>query len=66
MINWNKVFTNVIAFIIVMAISFLITAGLIKVISLCFGFVFSWKLALGIWVILIMLKPLFSSGNSSK
>lgn len=63
MIKWDRVFTTIIALVIVMVISFLVTAGLIKVLSLCFGFIFSWKLALGIWVILIMLKPLFSSGK---
>ncbi len=65
MIKWNHVITSIIAFIIVMVISFLVTAGLIKVLSLCFGFVFSWKLALGIWVLFILIKWLLPSANKN-
>lgn len=48
------------------AASFLFTAGIIYLISLCFGFTFTWKLAFGIWLILMLLKQVFSSGNSHR
>lgn len=46
-------------------LSLLITCGIIKLITLCFGWTFKWRIATGIWLILILLKSCFSS-NSSK
>ncbi len=46
-------------------LSWLITCGVIKLITLCFGWTFKWHIATGIWLILILLKSCFSS-NSSK
>ena len=37
--------------IIGLVISFLITALMIWILAMCFGFLFTWKLALGVWVI---------------
>lgn len=48
--------------IIAYAISWLATCGLIKLITLCFGWTFSWLIATGIWLILCLLK-LFLSGK---
>lgn len=57
-----------------LAISFLLTSGLVWL--LCwllpalgitaigtFVIVFSWKLALAIWIILLLLRPLFTVGS---
>ena len=52
----------IIAFLIWVLItiaSFALTALMVKVLSLCFGFVFSWKLALGIWIVAKALQNLF-------
>ena len=46
--------------IIVIGISFLITAGLVYLISLCFGFVFTWKIAFGVWLIQCLLTSIFN------
>lgn len=52
-------------FIIVMvagyALSWLVVCGFIKLITLCFGLVFSWPIATGIWLVLCLLKLLFPS-----
>ena len=45
----------IIAFIIVVALSLLINVGIIKLICLCFGLAFSWKVAIGIWLVLVLL-----------
>lgn len=45
--------------IIGLVISFLITALLIWILAMCFGFLFTWKLALGIWVIYLIIKSIF-------
>ena len=42
--------------IIGLVISFLITAVLIWILAMCFGFMFTWKLALGVWVIYLIIK----------
>ena len=42
------------------AISRLITCGIIKLITICFGLTFSWAIATGIWLILCLLKSVFS------
>lgn len=40
--------------IIGLVISFLITALMIWILAMCFGFLFTWKLALGVWVIYLI------------
>ena len=42
------------------AISWILTCGIIKLITICFGLTFSWAIATGIWLILCLLKPVFS------
>lgn len=46
--------------IIGLVISFLITALLIWILAMCFGFMFTWKLALGVWVIYLIIKSIFT------
>jgi hypothetical protein len=46
--------------IIGLVISFLITALLIWILAMCFGFLFTWKLALGVWVIYLIVKSIFT------
>lgn len=40
-------------------ISWIITCGIIKLITMCFGLEFSWAIATGIWLILCILKSIF-------
>lgn len=40
------------------ASSWLITCGLVKLVTLCFGWVFSWPIATGIWLILVVINLL--------
>lgn len=37
----------------------LITCGIVKLICLCFGFSFSWAIATGIWLVIIILRTIF-------
>lgn len=41
-------------------LSWLITCGIIKLITLCFGWSFKWSLATGIWAIICLLRSIFS------
>lgn len=56
----------IIAFLIIVALSFLITAIAVKILSICFGFVFTWKLVIGIWIIIGILKSTISAAKPSK
>lgn len=49
------------ALVVVYALSWIVTCGIIKLITMCFGLTFSWGVATGIWLIWIMLKSLFSN-----
>jgi hypothetical protein len=56
----------IIAVIIFEALSFLITAVSVKILSICFGFAFTWKLAIGIWIVISILKSIASAAKPSK
>lgn len=47
------------------AVSWIITCGVIKLITLCFGWTFSWPIATGIWLIICTIKLLFTQNNKS-
>ena len=40
-------------------ISWIATCGIIKLITMCFGWEFSWAISTGIWLIFFMLKSNF-------
>lgn len=48
--------------IIVLAfgLSWIVTCGIIKLITLCFGWTFSWGIATGIWFVMMLLKKVFN------
>ena len=53
----------IIAFIFVVilcyGISWIVTCGIIKLITLCFGLTFKWSAATGIWLIICLLRSIF-------
>lgn len=46
--------------LIILGLSWIVTCGIIKLITVCFGLEFSWTVATGIWLIMFLLKGLFS------
>lgn len=50
----------------VYALSWIVTVGIIKLITLCFGWTFSWVTATGIWLIILILKSIFSHNTTVK
>ena len=54
------IFIVILLLAVVYAISWIITCGIIKLITICFGLTFSWAIATGIWLILCLLKSVFS------
>lgn len=45
---------------ILLGISWIVTCGLIKLITMCFGLEFSWAVATGIWLIILILRNIFN------
>ena len=45
--------------LLVLAFSWIVTCGIIKLITLCFGVAFSWLIATGIWLVILLLKSVF-------
>ena len=66
----NKTMRSVIAVMFLMAVltafSWIVTCGIVKLITLCFGWYFSWPIATGIWLIIILIMSVFTQSSSSK
>lgn len=45
--------------VIIYGISWIFTCGIIKLITVCFGLSFTWAMATGIWLIILILKSIF-------
>ena len=56
----------IVIFLILGAISWLITCGLFYLITLCFSLEFSWLTATGVWLVMILLKSIFNTTNKNK
>ena len=44
-------------------LSWIITCGIIKLITMCFGWTFKWSIATGIWLVICILKTIFSNNK---
>ena len=55
----EEAIAQIIAVVLVLAGSFLGTAGILWLICWCFGWGWSWQLSLGTWLILFVAKQFF-------
>lgn len=62
----SKILLIILLFILLNGLSFLITAGIVKLIFVCFGLAFSWKIALETWLILSLLNGIGSATVKTK
>lgn len=46
--------------VLIFAFGWIVTCGIIKLITLCFGWTFSWCVATGIWLVMVLLKKVFN------
>lgn len=46
---------------LVVLLNFLVSAGIVYVLSICFGFIFTWKLALGIFILMCLVSSIFGN-----
>ena len=40
-------------------LSWIVTCGIIKLITMCFGWTFKWSIATGIWLVMCLLQSIF-------
>lgn len=50
---------SILGILVASIVSWLITCGIVKLICLCFGLTFTWLIATGIWLLIILLKNIF-------
>lgn len=61
MIDKSYIITFIIVLVLIFGLDFIITAGILFLICWCFQIAFTWKLAFGIWLIILLLAGLFKS-----
>lgn len=49
------IFLNILLFLVIAALNWLLTCGIIYLITLCFGWSFSLAIATGIWLVLVLI-----------
>ena len=49
------IFLNILLFLVIATLNWLLTCGIIYLITLCFGWGFSLAIATGIWLILVLI-----------
>ena len=47
--------------IICVALSWITTCGIVKLITWCFGWTFSWAVATGIWALILLFRSIFGN-----
>jgi hypothetical protein len=45
--------------LLLIAISWLVTCGLVYVVGLCFGLTFTWLTGTGVWFLIMLLRSIF-------
>ena len=56
----SKFLATLLALLIVLGLDFALLSLITYLICFCFGIAFTWKLALGIWLIIIAIKLCFA------
>ena len=62
----GKVLVVLLVMIASLGISWLVTVGIIKLITICFGWPFSLLTATGIWLIMMLAREVFKSKSGNK
>jgi hypothetical protein len=50
-------------FAIACSISWILTCGAVWLVCLCFGWVFTWPVATGVWIVACLISALFTNKN---
>ena len=57
---------TIIFLVVAFGFSWIVTCGVIKLITLCFGWQFKWSIATGIWLVMCLARMVFKNNSSSK
>ena len=57
---------TIIFLVVAFGVSWILTCGVIKLITLCFGWQFKWSIATGIWLVMCLARTVFKNNSSSK
>ena len=60
----GSIIIGILIFIVIIAMSWGITIGLIALICLCFGWQFNLLIATGVWLVIILLRSIISAAKS--
>lgn len=59
---------GIVLFLLIVAffygLSWITTCGIIKLITMCFGWTFKWSIATGVWLILCIARRILKNSNS--
>lgn len=50
----------ILVLVVCYGLSWIVTCGIIKLITMCFGLTFKWSISTGIWLIICILKSIFN------
>ena len=62
----KDILTTVLVIVGLVFLEWIITVGIIKLITMCFGWTFKWSVATGIWLIICILQSIFKSNVNVK
>ena len=57
---------TIIFLVVAFGFSWIVTCGVIKLITMCFGWQFKWSIATGIWLVMCLARTVFKNNSSSK
>lgn len=56
----KKILVVILFLVVAYGLSWVVTCGIVKLITLCFGLTFKWSVATGIWLMICILKSIFN------
>ena len=62
----KDILTIILVIVGLVFLEWIITVGIIKLITMCFGWAFKWSVATGIWLIICILQSIFKSNVNVK
>ena len=62
----KDILTIILVIVGLVFLEWIITVGIIKLITMCFGWTFKWSVATGIWLIICILQSIFTSNVNVK
>ena len=55
---------TIIFLVVAFGFSWIVTCGVIKLITMCFGLQFKWSIATGIWLVMCLARTVFKNSSN--